>query len=431
MAPLPEWLPSAFCKNQVDKENTFCDFPVVMMETDNYFHKTVTFLFKQQNLVFRTSQQLFSSNDIDTGTRFLLRTITDSGFHLPERILDLGCGYGPLGLTLKKLYSDSTVVMVDRDALALEYSRQNALINELEGVEIYGSLGYDDIQRDNFDIIVANVPGKVGKAVLANLLCEGKYYLESDGLMAIVVVNPLATTVDDVLKKNPGCEITLNTTQRGHTVFHYRFNDKKSEKPVGTALERGIYHRIDTQISLPVLEYSIQAAYGLPEFDSLSYASQMLIKYMGSLKGPDVRKAAVFNPGQGHIPIFIWKKCQPQNIWLVDRDLLALRYSRLNLINNGCPPGNIRLSHQMGLNTNEKEKVDLIVGVFREDEGKAAVLSSVRQAKDLLSPSGKILVAANSTAITRLLSKLDTVGDLIFKSRERWRGYSMILLGKK
>src|SRR4030042_5405033 len=101
------------------------------MDEDIYFHKTVTFRARKQSLQSRTSEELFSSHDIDTGTRFLLRSIIEAKYDKPQRILNLGCGYGPLGLTLKKIHQDSIVHMVDRDALAIEYSRQNAKLNGL------------------------------------------------------------------------------------------------------------------------------------------------------------------------------------------------------------------------------------------------------------------------------------------------------------
>ncbi len=129
------------------------------MDEDIYFHKTVDFHAGKINLRFRTSQALFSSHNVDIGTRFLLRSIIESDYK-PGRILDMGCGYGPLGLTLKKLYPDSHVEMVDRDALAIAYSRQNAELNGLAGVEICGSLGYDDVQRTDFDLITCKYTGK-------------------------------------------------------------------------------------------------------------------------------------------------------------------------------------------------------------------------------------------------------------------------------
>ena len=399
------------------------------MDEDIYFHKTVTFHAWKHSLQFRTSQELFSSHDIDIGTKFLLRTIVEADYDRPERILDMGCGYGPIGLTLKSLHPDSLVYMVDRDALAVEYSHQNAELSGLTGVEIYGSLGYDDIKGNDFDLIISNIPGKAGESVIANLLREARYYLAPGGLAAIVVVAPLEATVARILDDTPGVEIVLRRNRSGHAVFHYRFSgEQNSLKPDRSALERGIYHRENIKIRLRNLEYLMQTAYGLPEFDSLSYGSEMLVKALNNIRDRNINRAVVFNPGQGHAAVALWKLIRPENIALVDRDLLALRYSSFNLTLNECPPERIGISHQVGINSGSEEKVDLFVGVLREEEGKNATFLTLNQAAGQLSAGGMIVVSAGSTAITRLITYVESQGRLRKKTRERRKGNSLLVL---
>ena len=398
------------------------------MDEDVYFHKTVTFRAWKHSLQFRVSQELFSSHDIDIGTRFLLRTIVEADYDRPQRILDLGCGYGPLGLMLKSLHPDSTVHMVDRDALAIEYSRQNTELNGLSGVDIYGSLGYDDVKRTDFDLVIANIPGKAGESVIAYLLRETGYYLAPGGLAAIVVVAPLEATVTKILDDTPGVEIVLKRTRSGHAVFHYRFaGEPGSPRPDRSALERGIYHRKNVKMSLDNLEYPMQTACGLAEFDSLSYGSEMLVKAFTNIKGSDIHHSVLFNPGQGHVAVALWKLIRPKNIALVDRDLLALRYSNLNLVLNECPPERVSTSHQVGIESQNTEKVDLFVGVLREEEGKNATFLILKQAAEQLSAKGMIVVSAGSTAITRLVTHVESER-LRIRTRERWKGYSLLVL---
>jgi 16S rRNA (guanine1207-N2)-methyltransferase len=411
------------------------------MDEDVYFHKTVTFRAWKHSLQFRTSQELFSSHDIDTGTKFLLRTIVEANYANFQRILDVGCGYGPLGLTLKSLHQDSVMHMFDRDALAVEYSRQNAELNGLEGVlarrsalqhagvEIYGSLGYDDVKRTDFDLIVANIPGKAGESVIAYLLREVRYFLSPGGLVAIVVVSPLEALVAGILNDAPGAEVVLKRIRSGHAVFHYRFTGQPaSPRPIQSALERGVYHRKNVTIRLKNLEYPMQTAFGLPEFDSLSYGSEMLAKALNDMRDLKVHRAVVFNPGQGHIPVALWKLIHPQTIALVDRDLLTLRYSRLNLALNECSPERVSTSHQVGIGFDTEEKVDLFIGMLREEEGKEATFLTLKQATEKLSANGIIIVSAGSTAITRLITHVESQGLLRIKTRERWRGYSLLVI---
>jgi 16S rRNA G1207 methylase RsmC len=311
----------------------------------------------------------------------------------------------------------------------VEYSRQNAALNQLEGMEIYGSLGYDDVRQAGFDLVVANIPGKAGEAVIAYLLRDARYYLAPGGLVAVVAVAPLEATVSKILEDTPGIEITLKRNRAGHAVFHYRFSDESSSpEPAISSIERGVYHRGDIQMRFKDMDYKLQTAWGLPEFDSLGYGTEMLLKALNGLRKPDIHHAVVFNPGPGHIAVALWKYLKPENIVLVDRDLLALRYSRLNLSLNGCPPERVGILHQVGMAMEDKRDIDLFIGVLREAEGREAVLLTVRRAVDRLSSGGVIIVSAGSTAITRLLADVETEGCLRVKTRERWRGHSLLML---
>jgi 16S rRNA (guanine1207-N2)-methyltransferase len=398
------------------------------MDTDVYFHKVVTFRGWKQELLFRTSQELFSSHDIDLGSKFLLRTIVEAGYPPPQSILDLGCGYGPLGLMLKALNPQSTVHLTDRDALAVEYARKNAALNNLSNVEDYGSLGYDDVTRKDFDLIVSNIPGKAGEPVITYLLREAQFYLKPGGIAAIVIVTPLAEMAGKILVDTPGAEVILKRARPGHTVFHYRFSGVNT-KPEQSAFERGIYRRKDVTIRYDTLQYPMQTAYGLPEFDSLSYDTEILLKTLKGFTKKEISRALMINPGQGHVPAVVWQYFHPTTISLADRDLLALKYSKLNLVQNGCPVENIQLFHKAGLDIDVKENYELITGVLPE-ENKEALQLTLDWAAGLLNSQDLMIISGSSTAITRLETYTDSKKALKIKSRERWKGYSVLVLEK-
>jgi 16S rRNA (guanine1207-N2)-methyltransferase len=399
--------------------------------TDVYYHKTIDFRFWKQSLQFRTSQQLFSAHAIDAGTKFLLRTIMEAEYPPPQRILDVGCGYGPLGLTLKSLHPASLVHLFDRDALAAAYSRQNADLNGLNDVETYGSLGYDDVTRHDFDLVVCNIPDHTGDKFITYLLQEVCYYLAPSGIVAIVVVTPLENLVEKALSETHNVNILLKRSQSRHVVFHYKFTDSKIPPPPSqNSLERGIYHRNDITMRHGKLEYKIQTAIGLPEFDSLSYSSEMLINSLGEVERKEIKNAMVFNPGQGHIAVAVWKTLKPESITLVDRDLLALRYSQRNLILNGCPSERISLSHQTGLDFESGEKIDLFISSLRDDENKETHFLAVDEMSARLSDRGIILLSSGSTTITRLANHIESKRLLRIKTRERRRGFSLLLIEK-
>src|SRR5476651_706153 len=83
---------------------------------------------RSQDLVFHSTWGLFSPKAIDEGTRLLLEYIEISP---NAHVLDLGCGYGPLGLTLAKLAPIGEVHLVDKDYVAIEFSSKNADLNHL------------------------------------------------------------------------------------------------------------------------------------------------------------------------------------------------------------------------------------------------------------------------------------------------------------
>jgi 16S rRNA (guanine1207-N2)-methyltransferase len=399
--------------------------------SDVYYKKTLDFYHGGQTLKFHVSQDLFSSHQIDVGTARLLRSLVDAPPF--AKILDLGCGYGPLALTLKALYPESVVHAVDRDALALDYTRQNAALNGLADVEVYGSLGYDDVSERDFDLIISNIPGKAGETVIASLLRDAVHFLKPGGLVAIVVVAALEGTVAQVLD-DPGIEIAFQETRSGHAIFHYRFTDayRAVQPPFASALARGLYHRDAADITVGSLTFPMQTARGLPEFDSLSYGSLLLLNNLARLQGTNVQRVIVHNPGQGHIPVTLWKLFRPGTLVLVGRDLLSLCYARDNLIQNGCPASQIVTAHQVDLTLEgEAQTADLIVGILREEEGQAAAEQLTQQAAALLTPDGALWLVAGSTPITRLEKAVESAKLLRVTKRKRDNRMSLLVMQRK
>ena len=136
----------------------------------------------------------------------------------------------------------------------------------------------------------------------------------------------------------------------------------------------------------------------------------------------------MFNPGQGYVPVVLWKLYKPDNILLVDRDLLSLRYSKINLVLNECPEDNIKLSHQAGIGIDNLQPVDLIAGVIRESEGTRAINALIQKVSEQLSPGGTAVLSASSTAVTRVVNFLRSQNLLRIKKRERRKGNSLLIL---
>lgn len=401
-----------------------------VLPQDAYFKKTLPFEHAGARLELRVSQDLFSSFDIDVGTRFLLRTLNTSDIAGMGSILDLGCGYGPIGLTLRKLAQEAVVHMVDRDALAVEYTRQNAALNGLDDVQIYGSLGYDDVDKHDFDLIVSNIPAKAGEAAITYFLQEAAYHLNPQGQVAVVVVTSLDPLVDQILGSMPNVVLMLRRTRPGHTVYQYRFTGEGEAHPAGlpSGIERGLYRRDEIELELDTTVLTVETAYGVPEFESPTHVTEMLIEGVLGLDQTTTAHTVLFNPGQGYGAVTLWAALRPQTIDLVDRDLLALRYSRRNLIDNGCPSDTINLMHQVGFSTLPSRPADLIAGVLREDEGPAALTFMLNRMTEALAPGATVVIASSSTTISRLVPVLQAQRRFTIESRKRREGDSLLIL---
>lgn len=131
---------------------------------------------------FITDHGVFSKQGLDFGTRTLLETLPIAQIH--GKVLDLGCGYGPIGIILKKETS-ADIDMVDVNLRSLHLSKMNASKNEVL-VHIFESNGYEQIP-EKYDYIITNPPIRVGKKILYELLFGAKKHLTEDGELWLVV----------------------------------------------------------------------------------------------------------------------------------------------------------------------------------------------------------------------------------------------------
>lgn len=138
---------------------------------------------------FATTWGLFSPRGVDEGTRLLLDHFQVEPDH---KSFDLGCGWGPIGLTLAADAPRGHVTLVDRDFLAVDYARKNAQLNGLTNVTCRLGHGFVGIDSDEkFDNIVSNLPAKTGGEMLQVLLYDAWCHLKPGGRLCVVTVTGL------------------------------------------------------------------------------------------------------------------------------------------------------------------------------------------------------------------------------------------------
>jgi 16S rRNA G1207 methylase RsmC len=140
-------------------------------------------------LRFHSTWGLFSPRSVDEGSALLVAHLDVP----PDgSTLDLGCGYGPIGLTVAKLSPAGRVVMVDTDFVAVAYARKNVEANGLANCEVLLSNGFSHVAPDlRFDAVVSNLPAKVGRELLYILLSDARDRLKPGGQVVVVTVNGL------------------------------------------------------------------------------------------------------------------------------------------------------------------------------------------------------------------------------------------------
>ena len=134
---------------------------------------------------FITASGVFSRRRIDPGTRLLIESM-----ELPERgrALDVGCGYGPIGIAAAKFRPKLQVWMVDVNERAITLARENARRNRVRNVRILQGHLYEPLRGRRFDVILSNPPFSAGfKRVVKPLVEEAKRHLKTGGSIQLVV----------------------------------------------------------------------------------------------------------------------------------------------------------------------------------------------------------------------------------------------------
>ncbi|SFB61376.1 16S rRNA (guanine1207-N2)-methyltransferase [Cohnella sp. OV330] len=137
-----------------------------------------------QKLQFVSDSGVFSRDGVDYGSRVLVEHIE---LGQQDRVLDVGCGYGPIGLTAARLVPRGHVTMLDVNERAVALSRENAALNGIGNVDIQVSDLYEAVGGRTFDVILSNPPIRAGKAVVHRILEEAVSHLNPGGSLWIVI----------------------------------------------------------------------------------------------------------------------------------------------------------------------------------------------------------------------------------------------------
>lgn len=127
---------------------------------------------------------VFSRDGVDYGSRVLIEHMD-----IPNgaRVLDIGCGYGPIGLTAARLAPQGHVTLIDINERAVELAEVNAATNGIRNVSFALSDLFSAVEGQTFDVILSNPPIRAGKVVVHNLFTDSWNYLKPGGTTWVVI----------------------------------------------------------------------------------------------------------------------------------------------------------------------------------------------------------------------------------------------------
>lgn len=140
------------------------------------------------DLYFRSTWGLFSPRSIDEGTHLLIDQLE---INEGDTCLDIGCGYGAVGIVMARLSGTGSVYMVDKDFVAVKYSEVNVKQNHVTNCEVIMSNAFSHVPKLRFDVIASNLPANVGKELLKIILVESKDHLKPSGKLYVVTISGL------------------------------------------------------------------------------------------------------------------------------------------------------------------------------------------------------------------------------------------------
>jgi 16S rRNA G1207 methylase RsmC len=363
-------------------------------------HATVRASLLGRELAFATARGLFSADRVDDGTRLLLAHLPT---HAPSEVLDLGCGYGALGLAIASAHEHASVTLVDRDLVAVAYAERNAESIGLTNARAHGGLGYRDLDpAARFDWVLCNVPARLGERAIAYLMEEGARRLRPHGELRIVVIRDLGPVVERVASDAalPVREVARSTR---HRVFSCA--PLEAHAPRAT-IDRDAHEELYARDEVTLDGRSLARPHDLGEdAPHLRDALPLLLDLLPR-QGEGLR-ALVLRGGYGAVALAL--AARGSEVVAADRDLLATTFTRRNA-----------QRHALELTTRElawlpdaalpDERFAIIVTETSDSAGPDAARRELTSVRKLLAPGGHALWLTRTKHVADLVSSLERHG---------------------
>lgn len=168
-----------------------------------------------KTFAFTTDAGVFSKGGIDFGSRLLIETFTEP--EIPGNLLDMGCGYGPIGVALAASFPSRKMVMTDINQRAVSLAGGNVRENHVSAEVVQGDL-YEKV-TGKFAAIVTNPPIRAGKAIVHCILAESVEYLIEGGELWVVIQKKQGAPSALKLLQEVYGTVTVAARKKGYHVF--------------------------------------------------------------------------------------------------------------------------------------------------------------------------------------------------------------------
>ena len=324
-----------------------------------------------QTLTLDVPWDVFASQGIDDGTLLLLQHLPEGA---PRSVLDLGCGYGALGLPVAARFPEARCLLVDRDLLAVAASAHNAAALGLRNVEARPGLGYRDLAGQRFDWVLCNVPARIGPRAIRHLLEGGRALVATT---RAVVIRDLCPVVEGL-----GLD-GLRHLARGPRHDVYELAPGSAQLDLA---DEEIYARDQTEF--------MGLRLSRPHDASEDPAHQRALAVLAdSLPRAAPGRALVFRAGYGALPLFLKSRFPQSAVVAQERDLLDTAFLRRNSLALGLP---VEVRESLfpadGL---QAASFALVAGELSSGAGPAVAARELHEAANLLLPGGEALILAS------------------------------------
>ncbi|MDR0511788.1 MAG: methyltransferase [Treponema sp.] len=322
-----------------------------------FANREVSFKYLKRSYIFSLSVELFSSADIDSGSRLLLKVFSsfldDRRRFPPENsspmppalsVLDAGCGVGVLGIcaagALQDLAGGGVFVRAqDRDSLACRFTEYNARRNGIGAESLLAQTEplLSGEANCEWDIILTNIPAKAGKSVLKDFVRRSAAALKKDGRVFMVAVKPLSDFFRSCIT---AAALPLFHEENGkdYTVFVYGKSEQTAKSsPIifddNFPSDYPFYTRNKNTYEMEGISYSLNTIEGAPDFDNpggaVLAAAKLAVKANLLKKEDDI---TIHGEGQGHFALWLAAYLGGGGRWtLSGRNVLALTSAKAAL----------------------------------------------------------------------------------------------------